>query len=330
MLVDDVTLGRRNDAIGRLGLLERAGDPTLTGLTRLACYVTGANAAAVHILDDRRQNRVAATNAPLQEEPREGSMCRLVVDSEQRIVCADASTDPRFGYSSYVQGPEPVRFYASVPLRTSDGVIVGTLCAFDTVERRINEQQEGLLQDLADQVVSQIELTRLAVELGEVVNQDPLTGAANRLVLSDRLAQAFRRRQRTDGETFLALLDVNHFKAINDVYGHDAGDEVLIAIAQRLRQTVRPADTVARIGGDEFVVLAEFVPSPDGCVAEVMAERLESALSPPILFAGESRPVGISMGYVLAEPGESIRTLLARADEAMYHRKDRQRSAAAL
>ena len=222
-----------------------------------------------------------------------------------------------------------MRFYASVPLTTSDGVTVGTLCAFDTVERRITDEQTALLQDLADQVVSQIELTRLAVELGDVASHDPLTGAVNRLVLGDRLAQAFRRRQRSEGETFLALLDVNNFKAINDVYGHDAGDEVLIAVAQRLRQAMRTQDTIARLGGDEFVVLAELTPMMDGDVEEEMATRIERALAPPILFGGQARPVGVSIGCVIAECGEGIRELLARADEAMYERKARNRAPAA-
>jgi diguanylate cyclase (GGDEF)-like protein len=326
MLVNDAALGRRNDAIARLGVLERAGDPALTGLTRLACFVTGAQAAAVHIIDAEHQNRVAATNAPLVAESRENSMCRLVVDSEQRIVCEDASTDPRFGYSSYVQGPDPVRFYASVPLTTADGTTVGTLCAFDTVPREITEEQTALLQDLADQVTSQIELTRLAVELGDVASHDPLTGAVNRLVLGDRLAQAFRRRQRSQGETFLALLDIDDFKTINDVYGHDAGDEVLVEVAHRLRQRMRAEDTVARLGGDEFVVLAELVPTMNGDVAAEMTQRIEAALAPPILFGGEPRPVGVSVGCVLAEPGQGIRELLARADEAMYERKAQKRA----
>ena len=329
MRLDGATHERRHDAIEKLGVLERAGDPALTGLTRLTCYVAGAAASAVHILDARHQHRVAATNAPLQDEARENSMCRLVVDSEQRIICADACADPRFGYSSYVQGPDPVRFYASVPLTTSAGVTVGTLCAFDTVEHAITEEQTALLEDLADQVVAQIELTQLAVELGEVASQDPLTGAVNRLVLGDRLAQAFRRRLRNDAATFVALLDINDFKTINDVHGHAAGDDVLVEVAERLRRVVRPEDTVARIGGDEFVVLAELTPSCDGALEGGLAARIETALAEPMPFAGDARPVGVSVGCVLAQPGEGVRDLLARADQAMYARKARAHAVSA-
>ncbi len=246
-------------------------------------------------------------------------MCRLVVDGEQRIVCADATRDDRFGYSSFVRGPDPVRFYASVPLRTSQGVVVGALCAFDTVARELSDKQTALMEDLAEQAGTQIELTRVAAELGELACHDPLTGAANRLVLSDRLAQAFARQLRDDTQTLLAVIDINDFKQVNDAYGHNAGDEVLVEVARRLRVTVRGQDTVARVGGDEFVVLAETDESDES--AERLVDRIEAVLDEPIVFAGELRAVGASIGCVFAEPGEEIRTALARADAAMYERK---------
>lgn len=319
MLANDADATRHTAAIARLGLLERAGDPGLTGITRLACYVSGAAAAAVHVIDDTAQHRVAGTGAPLGDHPREDSMCRLVVDSEQRIVCADATADPRFGYSSYVQGDAPVRFYASIPLRASDGVVVGTLCTFDTVPLELRDDQLALLEDLAEQVVAQIELTRVAVELGQVASHDPLTGAVNRLVLGDRLAQAFARRLRHGGETFLAVIDINHFKALNDAHGHAAGDQVLVSVAHRLMSSMRAEDTVARIGGDEFVVVAEIDATP--AAAETVLHRIEVALADPVACGGEFHPVQVSVGGVVAAPGEDIRSLLSRADEAMYARK---------
>jgi diguanylate cyclase (GGDEF)-like protein len=319
MLANDADATRHTAAIARLGLLERAGDPVLTGITRLARYVSGAAAAAVHVIDDAAQHRVAGTGAPLGDQPREDSMCRLVVDSEQRIVCADATADPRFGYSSYVQGDAPVRFYASIPLRASDGVVVGTLCTFDTVSLELRDDQVALLEDLAEQVVAQVELTRVAAELGHVASHDPLTGAVNRLVLGDRLAQAFARRLRHGGETFLAVIDINHFKALNDVHGHAAGDQVLVSVAHRLMSSMRAEDTVARIGGDEFVVVAEI--DATTAAAEAVMRRIEVALADPVAYGGEFHPVQASVGGVVATPGEDIRSLLSRADDAMYARK---------
>src|SRR5579875_2722424 len=102
---------RRAAAIARLGVLERAADPALTALCRLASYVSGAAGAAVHILDEHFQHRIAGTAAaPVGDHPRADSMCQLVVDGGRRIVCADAARDPRFGFSSFVAGDAPVRF----------------------------------------------------------------------------------------------------------------------------------------------------------------------------------------------------------------------------
>ena len=319
-MTTQATAAQRAETIGRLGVLERSSDPALTALARLASYVSGARGAAVHILDDGFQHRVAGTDAaPVGDHPREDSMCRLVVDGGQRIVCADATADPRFGFSSFVTGEEPVRFYASFPLRTSRDVIIGTLCAFDTEQIRLSAEQEARLEDLADQVAAHVELTRVAIELGHAAAHDPLTGAVNRLVLGDRLGQAFARQARHGSETFVALFDVDDFKTINDVHGHHAGDEVLVEVVRRLREALRAEDTVARIGGDEFVVLAELASAPGS--DRTVVERLREALAPPMRIAGAEHRVLISFGWVLAVPGEPVRSLLARADAAMYAAK---------
>jgi diguanylate cyclase (GGDEF)-like protein len=314
------TRTRRADAISRLGVLDRSADPALTALSRIASYVSGARGAAVHIIDEHAQHRVAGTgDAPVGDHPREDAMCRLVVDGGRRIVCADATTDPRFGFSSFVSGDDPVRFYASFPVRTSENVVIGTLCTFDTVALTLTDEQEARLEDLADQVAAQIELTQIAVELGHAASHDPLTGAVNRLVLGDRLAQAFARQARNGSQTFVAVLDIDDFKVINDVHGHDAGDQVLVEVVRRAREALRAEDTVARIGGDEFVVLAELTASQAS--AAVVVDRLESALAPPMRIDDDEHLVIVSVGWVLASPGEPVRSLLARADAAMYDTK---------
>jgi diguanylate cyclase (GGDEF)-like protein len=324
MRVHESVEGARSEAIARLGVLERAGNPSLTGIARLASYVTGAAGAAVHILDETYQRRIAADNAPLGDHPREDSMCRLVVDSEHRIVCADASADPRFSFSSFVQGDHPVRFYASVPLRTSDAIIVGTLCAFDIVEHELSERQVSLLEDLAEQAVSHLELTRIALDLGHVASHDAVTGTVTRLVLSDRLSQAFARQLRYGGETFLAVVDIDDFNLINDAYGNHAGDEVLVEVAKRLRLALRAEDTVARTAGDEFVILAEI--SADTHVEENLLRRIRDTLAKPVFFAGKDRHLIVSIGSTFVETGEDIRTALRRADRVMDKRSDRSGS----
>jgi len=309
---------RRLDAIRRLELLDGAGDPAVTAFTRLASFITGAAAAAVHIFDEESQHRIAADGAPLGEHPRDDAMCRLVVDGEQRIVCADAVLEPRFSHSSFVRGSDPVRFYASLPLWTSDGAVIGTLCCWDTVPRDLGAERLARLEDVAEQLVARIELIRLATDLGHAAAHDPLTGAVNRLVLADRLARAFARRARHGGDVLVVLADVDAFKGINDSFGHDAGDEVLVTVARRVRASTRVEDTVARLGGDEFAVVAETAAGAD---TDDLLGRIRAAMAAPIGFAGGMHRVGVTIGAALAEPGDDVRAAIARADRAMYERK---------
>jgi diguanylate cyclase (GGDEF)-like protein len=249
-------------------------------------------------------------------------MCRLVVDGQQRIVCADATRESRFSYSSFVSGDEPVRFYASIPVRAVDGSVVGTLCAWDTRSFELDGEQLARFEDLAAEVSTRIELTHIATALEYASSRDPLTGAVNRLVLADRLAHAFSRQLRHDLDVLVVAVDIDRFKQINDTYGHDAGDEVLVAVAQRLTASTRPEDTVARLGGDEFAVVAEMLPSARIGPVEFVA-RLEAAFAEPIPIGGEPMVIGVSIGAGFAVPGDDVREALARADVAMYERKAR-------
>ncbi|WP_217924550.1 GAF domain-containing protein [Miltoncostaea oceani] len=131
-------------------ILARSGDPALEAIVRLAGHIADGSGAGVHILDDRVQHRIAGHNAPVAPHPREDSMCRLVVESGERIVTGDASQEQRFGYSSFVRGDEPgVRRYVSTPLRMDDGALVGTLCAWDADAGDLTEEQVAAFDDLA-------------------------------------------------------------------------------------------------------------------------------------------------------------------------------------
>lgn len=150
---------------------------------------------------------------------------------------------------------------------------------------------------------------------------DPLTGLANRILLVDRLDQAVRRAGRRDGSIAVLFLDVDQFKQINDSFGHATGDEVLTAIAHRLAACVRPEDTVARFGGDEFVVVAEDIGGAEGAID--LAARLISEVAVPLPppDGGPLLRIGVSAGVVVARRGDDGATLLGLADEALYRAK---------
>ena len=157
---------------------------------------------------------------------------------------------------------------------------------------------------------------------------DQLTGLPNRALLLDRLADAAA-RPRSGEETFAVLfVDVDGFKAVNDDLGHAAGDEVLIEVGARLSGTVRATDTVARFGGDEFVVVAEVTRAGD---AELLATRITEAVSEPVSIHGAVRAsVGASVGIaVFGQPNDDVEAMLVEADAAMYRVKRAGREALA-
>jgi diguanylate cyclase (GGDEF)-like protein/PAS domain S-box-containing protein len=168
------------------------------------------------------------------------------------------------------------------------------------------------------------ERTRMREELARQAVHDHLTGLPNRVLLLDRLGLALERVARQSSSLAVLFVDLDHFKLVNDTLGHSAGDELLVAITGRLRAAMRPADTIARFGGDEFVVLCEDVGSVDGALA--VASRLESALAAPFTLAGRELFVTMSVGIALGhDPGIDAEALLSEADSAMYRAKERGR-----
>ncbi len=149
---------------------------------------------------------------------------------------------------------------------------------------------------------------------------DSLTGLPTRVLFADRVGQALLQRQRDRGQLAVLFLDLDRFKAVNDTLGHQAGDVVLCEVAHRLRRALRKSDTVARIGGDEFVVLLPEIAGPDA--AATVARKLLDVLEPPIAVEEHRMRVTASIGIVLGPAHASdVSTLLRKADIAMYAAK---------
>jgi diguanylate cyclase (GGDEF)-like protein len=158
-------------------------------------------------------------------------------------------------------------------------------------------------------------------ELRHMAQHDPLTNLPNRALFSDRLNQELARAKRQRGRFAMAFLDLDHFKPINDNCGHDVGDEVLRQVARRLQDCVRAADTVGRIGGDEFVVLMAQLSDSDAILA--LAEKLHQALREPFAVDGQELSISCCIGVaVYPEDGADAITLTKAADDAMYRAKE--------
>ena len=184
------------------------------------------------------------------------------------------------------------------PILDDGGVCTGTLVMVaDTTERRAAD-----------------------AHLAHSGTHDPLTGLPNRILLLDRLDVALARSSRGHGNVAVLLLDLDNFKVINDSLGHDAGDEVLVAVAERLSAAVRPGDTVARVGGDEFVMCCEDLADEDA--ADLVAARVSQRLNQPVVVNGReiflTASIGVRMSRSSSDRGGD---LLRDADGAMYRAK---------
>jgi diguanylate cyclase (GGDEF)-like protein len=144
---------------------------------------------------------------------------------------------------------------------------------------------------------------------------DPLTGLPNRVLLADRIDQALARGMRQPGRVVVLFLDVDLFKVVNDSLGHAAGDQLLIEVARRLGSVVRPGDTLARFGGDEFVIVCENMPDDE---VEGLARRASNAVRRPFHYASEQVSVSISIGIAMSAEDTTSDDLLRDADVALY------------
>ncbi len=211
-------------------------------------------------------------------------------------------------------------WYGELPVQRPDGTLVPhrvqLLAHKDDAGH--SEFFSAVLHDISE---------RKAIEhrLAHQATHDPLTGLPNRTLLLDRLDQALRRARRTHRRVAVLFLDLDHFKVVNDSLGHGLGDRLLIAIAERLQTALRPSDTVARFGGDEFVVLCEDLINQHDAIA--IAERVNDALSEPFVIDDAEVFVGVSIGIAFPDDNDADpETLIRDADAAMYQAKDRGRA----
>ncbi len=175
----------------------------------------------------------------------------------------------------------------------------------------------GTLEDITERVETERRLAHQATH-------DPLTGLPNRALLLDRLGMALARARRHHRRTAVLFADLDHFKVVNDSLGHSLGDRLLVEVAERLTEALRPQDTVARFGGDEFVVLCEDL--HDQHDAAAIAERIIDAISGPFGFAETEVYIGASIGIAFPDDVDvEPETFIRDADAAMYQAKERGR-----
>jgi len=202
-------------------------------------------------------------------------------------------------------------------IRSKEAMLDSLRRSEQLLEQHVSERTRELARANARLIASENKLSHMA-------HHDPLTGLANRLLLHERLNSALLRAQQELQQVAVLVVDLDGFKPVNDTYGHDTGDRLLVAVAQALRQVVRASDTVARIGGDEFVVV--MTPLPDQQQLCALADRLAEAVKQAKQQIAPAAQVSASIGIALyPQHGDSIHALLQKADQAMYTAKNQGR-----
>ncbi|GAC1375399.1 MAG: GGDEF domain-containing protein [Acidimicrobiales bacterium] len=204
-------------------------------------------------------------------------------------------------------------------------------CPSPTVGRWFTSRITPIEGPTGGAVISHVNISRRKMseeQLTHRASHDPLTGLANRVLFTEKLTEMLSARAGRSpvADCGLLYIDLDNFKPVNDTFGHDAGDEVLLQVAHRLRSQMRPQDTAARLGGDEFAVC---VPRIDQAGLSALATRIAAALDAPHQIHGRQVKVGGSVGAHLANPGASVDAALRQTDQAMYAMKNARRAGAA-
>lgn len=296
-------------AVHRFEVLDTEPETEFADIVTLVKSIFNVPRAAINILDASRQwTKAGAGEGPSSVE-RADTICDHTIRTEAPLAVADASRDPRFAAIPLIAAPNGIRSYLGVPLTSQDGYNVGTLCIYDTKPRDFSEAEVDVLSNFARVVMSHMEL-RLSSRL------DGLTAAMTPRAFSERVEA--HRGQRTPGPATLLLIDIDHFKSINDRFGHAAGDEVLRQVADTIRGLMRKSDSFGRLGGEEFGVLLQ---GADPEAAMHLVRRVQAALAAREMAAIDGSRVTISMGMAGFSQGESRENWFARADRALYQAK---------
>lgn len=324
-------------------ILDTPREAAYDDLVQIAAAICDVPIAVVTLIDRDRQWFKAAHGLEASETSRDVAFCaHAILDPGETMIVQDAREDARFNDNPLVTGAPNVRFYAGAPLLAADGQPLGTFCVVDDRPRELQPAQRTALEALSRQASRLMELHRISRELrlqleergwyeqqllhyqrelehqnADLAEQsltDPLTGLANRRAFSRTLDQAVSQASAQGTALAVAIVDIDHFKSINDLHGHAEGDRVLQALGAMLLSTEAARGRVARFGGEEFVRVL-----PGRSTAEALQES--ECLREAVAALPTGLPVTISVGVASLQPGEDGASLLARADQALYQAK---------
>ncbi|MCA1441589.1 EAL domain-containing protein [Ensifer sp. IC4062] len=253
--------------------------------------------------------------------PRVGS-CGTAAWRGEQVIVADVFADPLWeGYTDVVK-PYGFRSCWSTPIHSHDRKVLGTFALYSQESGVPSEQQKELIAMATYLAGIAIERKRAEDRISFMAHHDALTGLPNRVLFEEQVVGVLEAIRGRDQWAVLAFLDLDNFKFINDSLGHSAGDELLKAVSERMRSAVRKSDMVVRVGGDEFILLLNGVPTERDVVLSRL-EEIRAAIAAPVQISGRNLQVTCSMGVAcFPDQGRTVSELLANADAAMYRAKE--------
>lgn len=309
---------RRLEVLRAGCVLDTPAEERFDRLVRLASRVTGCPIATIGLVDDRREWFKASVGWQHPQLARELSFGSHVVSTGEALVLEDARADARFRNNPLVSSDPGVRFYAGEPLVAGDGSVLGTFALIDIRPRQRGEVDFISLRDLAAIAASEIAVSRLSpaqtavasAASRDVVRIDSLTRLWNHSAMLDILAREAAHASTARRPLALLVVDVDGLRFVNEREGHDAGDETLRNVARILRASLRPYDSIGRVGGEEF---AAVLPDAGQEAAVVAADRIRNAIRREI--ASGNAAVSVTIGAASSPPGAANGEALLRAAE---------------
>ncbi|HWB20335.1 MAG TPA: sensor domain-containing diguanylate cyclase [Phycisphaerales bacterium] len=324
-------------ALRSTNLLDSPVEERFDRITRLVARAFNVPIAVISLVDAGRQWFKSAVGTTTCETSRDVSFCgHTILSPDGFMIIPDARVDPRFHDNPFVTGSAKLVFYAGCPLTAEDGSRIGVLCINDTRPRTMTQDEIDMFRDFASLAENELRasvatsintdiLAQLAVERRRSMI-DPLTRLWNREGISETLNHALNAPIKNAGIA-VAVVDIDHFKSINDTHGHPIGDEVLSHVARRMLASIRSNDAIGRFGGEEFLVVISTC--PDAHAASVISENLRRCIACSTFTQDKlDITVTISVGVAFAPDRTAVdaATMIRVADEALYAAKNAGRN----
>lgn len=326
-------------ALAAYQILDTPPEAAFDDITEIAALICDAPIAVINFIDRDRQWFKSVRGLDVRETPLDISICVHAIAQPDLFIVPDTLLEARFSCNPLVTGEPHLRFYAGALLRSEEGYPIGTLCVLDYRPRVLNDRQLSAITALANQVMTQLELLRAhskqavliqelqvaQAELLKLASTDPLSGLLNRRAFEEHLLRELLLIKRSHQATALVMIDFDHFKSINDQFGHAAGDIVIQRFSQWCRGVFRQSDMIGRWGGEEFIVL---LPNTSPAAALEATERLHQLLiSTPILEVNQQSVfMTVSIGIYHLTPHCELAESLRKADELLYLAKAKGRN----